>query len=541
MRKNPNALLIGLSLCAALALPISSTAQESQPQNQSKHHHYKLIEPATFGGPGSRINGFEYAGFLSVQDLNSAGTLTGWADTSMQDPYQFSSNEYQTNFCFDGNCYVAHAFRLQNGVITDLGVLPGGASSATSWISANGLVAGTSQNGETDPLNPGFPEDRAVLWRDGKIIDLGTLPEGGYESGAQAVNSSGQVVGWALNTVYDPDSLFLWSNLYNNYNPVTPYRSRAFLWQNGAMRDLGTLGTGTNAYGMAINEQGQVIGISYTNATPNQILTPCSSIEPIPTQDPFLWENGKMIDLGTLGGTCGFPSWINSNGQVVGNSDLAGDQIQHAFVWTRSNGIQDLGTLGGSNSEASMISDSGLIVGGAYLAGDNQYDAVLWDGKMHDLGAINGSNCAYAFSVNAQEQVVGNSGSGCSPSAFLWENGGPMVDLSTLISPNPGFPTLNVITINDAGEIAGIGIDASGNVHTVLLIPCDQNHPGIEGCDDSLVDPSAAAEVHTAEIPKASAIAANQPKLSPAEMRTRLRSLRADGNRRLGTPQTSPQ
>jgi probable HAF family extracellular repeat protein len=525
------------SVVIAIGMMAISRPLPSQ-ENHGMHHHYKLIEPATFGGPGSRINGFEYAGFLSVQDLNNAGTLTGWADTFMQDPYQSSSNEYQTNFCFVGECYVAHAFRLQNGVVTDLGTLPGGASSATSWISANGLVAGTSQNGETDPLNPGFPEDRAVIWRNGKIIDLGTLPEGGYESGSQAVNSGGQVVGWALNTVYDPYSLFLWSNLYNNYNPVTPYQSRAFLWQSGVMRDLGTLGTGTNAYGMAINEQGQVIGISYTNSTPNQITTPCSTA-PIPTQDPFLWESGRMIDLGTLGGTCGFPSWINSYGQVVGNSDVAGDLAQHAFVWTRSKGMQDLGTLGGSNSETSMINDSGLIVGGAFLEGDNQYDAVLWDGKMHDLGALNGSNCAYAFSVNAQVQVVGNSGAGCSPSAFLWENGGPMVDLSTLISPNPEFPTLNVITINDAGEIAGIGIDASGNVHTVLLVPCDENHPNIEGCDYTLVDASITSKAHPA-LTKGTAVA-SQVKFSPAEMMARFRSGAGGRNRRLGTSQTSPQ
>ncbi len=34
-----------------------------------------------------------------------------------------------------------------------------------------------------------------------KLVDLGTLPEGGYESGAQAVNSRGQAVGCATNTV----------------------------------------------------------------------------------------------------------------------------------------------------------------------------------------------------------------------------------------------------------------------------------------------------------------------------------------------------
>jgi probable HAF family extracellular repeat protein len=477
---------------ALVVIPLPTAAQEGP----SAHHHYKLIDVGTFGGPGSTINGFIYSTFSQVQDLNSAGTLTGWANTSMPDPYG-------PNFCFWDDCYVTHAFQLQNGVVTDLGVLPGGVSSATSWISANGLIAGASQNGETDPLYPGAPEDRAVLWRNGKIIDLGTLSEGGYESGAQAVNSKGQVVGWAFNTISDPYSMGSWSPLYNSYTPFPyPYQTRAFLWEDGMMQDLGTLGTGTDAYAMAINERGQVIGISYTNSTPNQVLTPCSSggsgESTIPTQDPFLWENRKMIDLGTLGGTCGFPSWINNYGQVVGWSDLAGDLTNHAFLWTRWTGIQDLGTLGGSGSSASMINDSGLIVGGSDLEGNNQYDAFLWNGKMHDLGTVNGSSCTYAFSVNAREQVVGND---CENSAFafLWEDGGPMVDLSTLISPNPGLSALNVIIINDSGEIAGKGVDASGFPRAVLLIPCDENHPGIEGCDYSLVESSAPAEAQSSK------------------------------------------
>jgi hypothetical protein len=45
---------------------------------------------------------------------------------------------------------------------------------------------------------------------------------------------------------------------------------------------------------------------------------------------------------------------------------------------------------------------------------------------------------------------------------------------------------------DDHGEIAGEGPDANGNNHAVLLIPCDENHAGVEGCDYSLVDASAA-------------------------------------------------
>ncbi len=246
---------------------------------------------------------------------------------------------------------------------------------------------------------------------------------------------------------------------------------------------------------MAINERSQVVGISYTNSTPNQVPTPCSfNGALIPTQDPFLWENGKMTDLGTLGGTCGLPYWMNNQGQVVGQSDLAGDLSSHPFLWTTNKGMQDMGTLGGSSGSASMITDFGIVVGGTLLAGDNQIDAFLWDGKMHDLGALDG--CSYAFAINDFGQVVGNwGGADCTEGAFLWENGGPMVDLNTLVHSNSGLVVQGAIQISDLGEIVGSSVDVNGNSYAILLIPCDENHPGVEGCDYSLVDPTTAQKI----------------------------------------------
>src|SRR5215472_4833835 len=139
--------------------------------------------------------------------------------------------------------------------------------------------------------------------------------------------------------------------------------------------------------------------MSYTNATPNPITG-------IPTLDPFLWEGGTMIDLGTLGGTFSVQSWLNSRGQVVGTMNLAGDVNKHGFLWERGS-LVDLGTLGGNDSEANWISDSGDIVGRADVPGSQSHHAFLWKNSvMTDLGLVSPFPCSTAISVNSKGQVL---------------------------------------------------------------------------------------------------------------------------------------
>lgn len=69
-----------------------------------------------------------------------------------------------------------------------------------------------------------------------------------------------------------------------------------------------------------------------------------------------------------------------------------------------------------------------------------------------------------------------------------------MVDLNTLVPPNSGIQLQEALQINNSGEIAGNGLDANGNNHAILLIPCDESHPDVQGCDYSTVDASTAAQ-----------------------------------------------
>ena len=65
-----------------------------------------------------------------------------------------------------------------------------------------------------------------------------------------------------------------------------------------------------------------------TNFTPNDSTG-------IPTQDPFVWDNGKMTDLGNLGGTFAFGQCTNNRRDVIGQASLPGDLVTHAFVWRK--------------------------------------------------------------------------------------------------------------------------------------------------------------------------------------------------------------
>jgi len=169
----------------------------------------------------------------------------------------------------------------------------------------------------------------------------------------------------------------------------------------------------------------------------------------------------------------------------------------------------------------------------ANLAGNTTGHATLWThvGALTDLGVIGNDLCSYAAAINAGGQVVGGSSSDCNEfwRAFLWEDGGPMVDLNTLIPSGSALYLQVTYAINDGGEIAGIGVDGSRNQHAFLLIPCDQNHPGIAGCDYDPADATATSDVRPARVSHTPA--ANNGKLSPVAIMSRFHSMMAGRNR----------
>jgi len=465
MKSNLAAWIVAIVLGGAFSFPLRTGGQQAE-DGANHRARYRLVDLGTLGGPNS-YQPFGYVdSFLTEASISAGGTFAGWADTSTADPYAPD--------CFF-DCFVDHAFQWKNGLRTDLGALPGapGLSSSVTWISPNGVVSGFSENGEIDPLLDA-PAFHGVIWENGKIIDLKTF-EGAHESWANAVNNSNQVVGFASNTVYDSNSL---------QGLVT--QTRAVLWQNGTMKDLGTLG-GTDAEALFINEQGQIAGQSYTTSS---IPPPSPRCTDTPlTLHAFFWEKGRMVDLGTLGGSCTFAYALNNSGQVVGQSTLAGDQGDHPFIWERGK-MKDLGALGGTYGFASWLNDFGEVVGSATNEGDQAILAFHWkDGVMNNLGTLPGNACSLSDAINSSGQVVG--GSGISESAFFpactdlvehafLSESGRMTDLNSFV-PEGSQLTLNeAVFINDSGEISGFGTLPNGDQHAFLLLPCQENEDSCE-------------------------------------------------------------
>jgi probable HAF family extracellular repeat protein len=209
-----------------------------------------------------------------------------------------------------------------------------------------------------------------------------------------------------------------------------------------------------------------------------------------------------MIDLGTLGGTIGTPNAMNNRGQVVGESNVAGDLTAHPFLWDGKK-MMDLGTFGGDSGQANWINEAGDVVGSAFTSDPQVSLAFLWkDGVLTSLGTVPGDSCSNALGINSRRQVVGVSAETCDyvtdeRYVFLWEND-QMIDLNIFLPPNSDLQQLtDAYNINDRGEIDGLGIppgcgDEFGCGHVFVLIPCDENHPGVAGCDYSMLDAAAA-------------------------------------------------
>jgi probable HAF family extracellular repeat protein len=267
-------------------------------------------------------------------------------------------------------------------------------------ISERGQVVGTDQS-----------VPRAFSWSDGQFTWL--EPEG-VESTAGAVNDGGQVVG-SRGVLPTPLDVVAWQGGELVESPAGPRgtpidvneRGQVLLgrtvWQIGAgITELGSLGAANDVrtQGMMINERGQVAGQAETAEG---------------ELHAFLWQHGRMQDLGTLGGSWSYVTQtevdtsrvLNERGHVVGHSETGEGRV-HAFLW-RDGEMVDLGTLGGYVSMAVAVNKHGQVVGYSETA-TGEWHAFLWQrGRMVDLGAAGPGNSS-AVDINDHGQIIGGLG-----------------------------------------------------------------------------------------------------------------------------------
>jgi probable HAF family extracellular repeat protein len=251
-----------------------------------------------------------------------------------------------------------------------------------------------------------------------------------------------------------------------------------FYWHNNKMTPQPTLG-GTNGAGYGINDLGEMAGTA-ENTTVEPTCADAGTGE-LFQYKPAIWKDGRIHELPLLpGDPVGVAYAINNHSQAVGQSGPCGVEVNlgspsHAMLWQNNKAI-DLGNLGGTlNNLSQDINEKGQIVGLSDLPGDATFHAFLWQhNRMTDLGALPGDVHSNGESINIEGEVVGRSADASfNGRAFVWQNG-MMTDLNTLIPANSPLYVMNATSNNDLGQIVGSALQIStGEVHVFLATPID--------------------------------------------------------------------
>ncbi len=334
------------------------------------------------------------------------------------------------------------------------------------------------------------------------VTDLGVLGGTYSDSRAYGINSLGQVVGQSDTGTGD---------------------THAFIYSNGQMQDIGTLGGGIYGSARAINNNGTVVGsatgagffgihaFQWSSATGMQDINPSQAfnsqaygINNAGTavakmsyiygygNTGFTYSNGNATYLGDpyLGYMA--PRAVNAAGISVGDIQQLSyvSLIQKAYSYDGQN-ITVLGALTGYNYQAvaTSISDSGIIVGYSRSFQLVPHAFMYVGGSMVDLGTLQGDFSAgsAAFGTNNKGDIVGdayqigtdfgfvspddsiNSYDYGGTEAFILHDG-IMTALNNLVASDSGWNLLDAKGINDQGQIVGEGI-INGSVHAYILNP----------------------------------------------------------------------
>ena len=265
------------------------------------------------------------------------------------------------------------------------------------------------------------------------------------------------------------------------FNTRNGMSATAYFYNGGQFQNLGTLG-GAGASASAINDFGQVVGVSNLAGRGHSTLRPTTLMSGMPNVSSseitcvprrpsqiddmawlarnsiptsrigdgpihaFLWTPTKgMVDLGTLYGGRSTAVGINNAEEVIGYSyspTVPIFQVQ-GFYWSAASGMIDLGSASGIVTSPLAINDAGQVVGWA-LTGPHLASAFLWTkaGGMVKLGGLDNDSYAYATAINNKGQIVGLSrDDNFRMRVFSWTQASGMIDLGYVA--NLFYPQVN--------------------------------------------------------------------------------------------------
>ena len=360
----------------------------------------------------------------------------------------------------------------------------GGTCSGGNSINNQSWVAGYSRL-------LGNQSRHAALWRDGSILDLGTL--GGPNSSVtwNVKNTEGIIVGISQTAAPEPLGE-AWSSAAFYGGPFNVgYINLGFVWEQGQMRGLPTFSGGHNGFATVANNFGQAVGWAE-----NDVHDPTCVSPQVLQFRPAMWGLGPPDQIQELplipGDSSGAATAINDNGQVVGISGICDQAVgrhtaKHAVLW-ENGGVTDIGNLGAQWwNTPTAINQQGDVVGfagdSAFVEGDILH-AFIWTkrGGIQPLlplpGRVPEHVDSEAYGINERRQVVGVS---CDANfvdcrAVVWDNSGVPTDLNDLKAPGYSARLESGKDINDKGEITGRAIDPITGVRTAYLAAPAHGH-----------------------------------------------------------------
>jgi probable HAF family extracellular repeat protein len=356
--------------------------------------------------------------------------------------------------------------------VTDLGRLHNWNLGCAMGLNDRGwteIMEGNLPPGQQDSSTGKLLTGRVAVDIDGLKIDLGTLGGKNSWTNYDGLNDRGQAAGFSETSIPDPNGEDICSF-------GTHLTCRPFLWQNGHMRALPTLG-GNNGQASAINNRGQIAGFA-ENGIVDSTCPPGTTNNRIIL--PVLWEKGEAHPLPTVGSDPdGVAFGINNQGQATGYSGTC--TLPNAVLWENGTATQ-LPDLGVPGALGNGINDQGQIIGQVVSADGTTAYAALWQNPqtITSLGTLPGDVSSLGEGINNQGQAVGSTtdSSGDWAHAFIYQNG-VMTDLNTLFPASSNLYATMANEINERGQIAGMAIvlngPHAGDIHAFLATPVNEN------------------------------------------------------------------